>query len=101
MKKSKGIRGIIRECIPLELYEVLRKNKCVCRYIECTYNYCKRIGDSRKYTNKKEELRVIRSIARQRAKSPTIAFNWLETPEGLHFWHKINEQYRIHLEEIK
>lgn len=101
---SKGIRPIIREHIPPLLYEVLRKNKCIGKYIENTYKYCKQLAESNCNTRwypKKEYQRYLRSIAKSRAENVILAFNWAETPEGISFWLRIDAEYKEYMYQTK
>lgn len=101
MKRSKGIRSIIRENIPLDLYEVLRKNKCVTKYIENTYQDCVKHISDLNYKSHIRYLRALREFSRRHARNIKIAFVWKETPEGLEFWESIANQYEKYIEEIK
>ena len=99
---SRGIRSIIREHIPLDLYEVLRKNKCVGKYIENTYHYCLyliRINYSEQsYKNK---LEILRNLVRIRSSDIHFAFHWGSTPEGYEFWSNVQKQHTNYLYQTR
>lgn len=99
---SRGIRPIIREHIPLDLYEVLRKNKCIGKYIEHTYYHCLYIID-RDYSeqNYKNKLRILRRLAKHYSPNIGFAFEWASTPEGYEFWSNVWEQYRNYLYQTR
>ena len=101
MRRSKGIRSIIRENIPLDLYEVLRRNKCITRYIENNYRSCIERISNLNYTNYKRYLYALRYISRISAGNIKIAFAWEETPEGFEFWANISKKYEEYIEETK
>lgn len=101
MKRSKGIRSIIRENIPLDLYEVLRKNKCVTKYIENTYQHSFGYVSRSNYRNYQKYLHTLRELCKRRAKHIKNAFFWGNTPEGFSFWESIANQYEKYTEEIK
>lgn len=99
---SRGIRPIIREHIPLSLYEVLRKNKCIGKYIENTYYYCLYIVSidysEQSYKNK---LKILRKLARIRSFNICFAFNWGSTPEGYEFWNNVRKQHTEYLYQTR
>lgn len=101
MKRSKGIRSIIRENIPLDLYEVLRKNKCVTKYIENTYRHGVKCISKLNYKSHIRYLRTLREFSRKHAISIRYAFAWDETPEGFSFWESIANRYEKYIEETK
>lgn len=101
MKRSKGIRSIIRENIPLDLYEVLRKNKCITKYIENTYQHSLSYVSKSGYINYQGYLRTLRGLCKRRAKHIKNAFFWGDTPEGFSFWESIANQYEKYIEEVK
>ena len=101
MKRSKGIRSIIRENISLDMYEVLRKNKCVTKYIENTYQYCVKYVNKLNYKSHIKYLRTLREFSRGHAISIGHAFAWDETPEGFQFWANISKKYEEYIEETK
>lgn len=101
MKRSKGIRSIIRENISLDMYEVLRKNKCVTKYIENTYQYCVKCVSKLNYKSHIRYLRTLRELSRRHARNIRIAFVWDETPEGFDFWVNVSKKYEKYIEETK
>lgn len=101
MKRSKGIRSIIRENIPLDLYEVLRKNKCITKYIENTYQCSLSYVSKSNYVNYQKYLHTLRELCKRRVKHIKNAFFWRDTPEGFSFWESIANQYEKYIEETK
>ena len=101
MKGSKGIRSIIRENIPLDLYEVLRRNKCITKYIENTYQHGLSYVSKSNYINYQRYLHTLRELCKNRTKHIRTAFSWRDTPEGFSFWESIANQYEKYIEEVK
>ena len=94
----KGVKYAINDRLPLEWYEVLRKNRCLRKVL----NYIYRDNIPLAWRNKVMYKKSIERIEHLFKNTEFIdCFDARNTDEGIVYWEDINQQIKDHIEQCR